>query len=90
VHGSSNSKKQLIMKNLMTCSIDELLTEKQNAIEVGNIDRYRECNELISTWSMNIAKKLNIEVIFNDLAKDCDYQFSYDSEQFDSNGRRKF
>jgi hypothetical protein len=38
-----------IMKDLMTCSIDELLTERQNAIEVGNIERYRECNEIIST-----------------------------------------
>lgn len=38
-----------IMKDLMTCSIDELLTERQNAIEIGNIERYRECNEIIST-----------------------------------------
>ena len=33
----------------MKCSLDELLTEKQNAIEIGNIEKYRECNEIIST-----------------------------------------
>lgn len=37
------------MKDLLICSLDELLTEKQLAIEAGNVDRYRECNELIST-----------------------------------------
>ena len=63
----AQTQKQNKMKNLMTCSIDELLTERQNAITVGNLNRYRECNELIDTWSMNIAKKLNIQVMFNDL-----------------------
>ena len=37
------------MKDLLNCSLDELLSERQNAIESGNIDRYRECNEIIST-----------------------------------------
>jgi hypothetical protein len=41
------------MKDLMTCSLDELLTERQLAIESGNLDRYRECNELISTITNN-------------------------------------
>ena len=54
-------------KDLLKCSIDELLTEKQNAIEARNIDRYRECDELISTWAENIAKKLDIEDMKNDL-----------------------
>lgn len=55
------------MKDLMKCSIDELLTERQDAIEAGNIGRYRECNELISTWSNNTAKKLDIVEMVNDL-----------------------
>lgn len=37
------------MKDLLKCSLDELLTERQNSIESGNIARYRECNEIIST-----------------------------------------
>jgi len=45
------------MKNLMKCSLDELLSEKQLAIQNGDIDRYRECNELISTMYANWAKK---------------------------------
>ena len=53
------------MKNLLECSIDELLTERQKAIETDNIARYRECNELISTWSENIAKKLEIAEMLN-------------------------
>ena len=40
------------MKDLLKCSLDELLTERQNAIELGNIDRYRECNELIDTLNI--------------------------------------
>lgn len=55
------------MKNLIKYSIDELLTERQNAIEAGNIERYRECNELISTWSANTAKKLQIVEMLEDL-----------------------
>lgn len=55
------------MKDLLKCSIDELLTERQNAIEAGNIERYRECNELISTWSVNTAKKLQIVEMLQDL-----------------------
>lgn len=55
------------MKDLIKCSIDELLTERQNAIEAGNIERYRECNELISTWSANTAKKLQIVEMLEDL-----------------------
>jgi hypothetical protein len=55
------------MKNLLECSIDELLTERQNAIESDNLDRYRECNELISTWSANTAKKLDIVEMYSDL-----------------------
>ena len=37
------------MKDLLQCSLDELLSERQNAIESGNVARYRECNEIIST-----------------------------------------
>ena len=55
------------MKDLIKYSIDELLTERQNAIEAGNIERYRECNELISTWSANTAKKLQIVEMLEDL-----------------------
>lgn len=55
------------MKDLLKCSIDELLTERQKAIELGNIQRYRECNELISTWSVNVAEKLGIKATFDDL-----------------------
>jgi hypothetical protein len=71
VHGSSNSK-TLPMKDLLTCSIDELLTERQNAIEARNIDRYRECNELISMWTINTAKILDIEEMFEDLRNECE------------------
>lgn len=46
------------MKDLLTCSLDELLTERQLAIEAGNVERYRECNELISTICANIEKSL--------------------------------
>jgi hypothetical protein len=42
------------MKDLLKCSLDELLTERQNAIEASNIARYRECNELISTIYNNV------------------------------------
>jgi hypothetical protein len=55
------------MKDLSKCSIDELLTERQNAIESGDISRYRECNEYISTWSTNTAEKLQIVEMLNDL-----------------------
>jgi len=60
------------MKNLLECSIDELLTERQKAIETDNIARYRECNELIGTWSENIAKKLEIAEMLNDLKNGCE------------------
>jgi len=50
------------MKDLLKCSLDELLTERQNAIEAGNIVRYRECNELISTmYNNNEEKRFNNE-----------------------------
>lgn len=55
------------MKDLINCSIDELLTERQNAIGAGNIERYRECNELISTWSAKTAKKLQLVEMLEDL-----------------------
>lgn len=51
------------MKDLLTCSLDELLTERQNAINNGNIDRYRECNELISIIYANQSIK-NMEMMF--------------------------
>lgn len=44
------------MKNLSQCSLDELLTERQSAIESGSLDRYRECNEFIS----NMYNKVNV------------------------------
>jgi hypothetical protein len=46
---AQTQKNIIIMKDLLKCSLDELLTEKQIAINNGNLDRYRECNELIST-----------------------------------------
>lgn len=45
------------MEDLLTCSLDELLTERQHAIESHNIERYRECNELISTIYNNSIKE---------------------------------
>ena len=44
---------ECLLKDLMKCSLDELLTERQLAINSGNIERYRECNELISTMCNN-------------------------------------
>ena len=38
-----------MIKELSTCSLDELLTIRQNAIEADNIALYRQCNEAIST-----------------------------------------
>jgi len=52
------------MKDLLKCSLDELLTEKQIAINNGNLDRYRECNELIST-SCNKSNELTEADYFN-------------------------
>ncbi len=43
------------MKNLFECSIDELLTEKQNAILEGNLERYEECNAIISTLYQRVS-----------------------------------
>lgn len=37
------------IKELSTCSLDELLTIRQNAIESDNIVLYRQCNDAIST-----------------------------------------
>jgi hypothetical protein len=34
-------------KDLLKCSLDELLTERQKAIESDNIIRYKDCNKLI-------------------------------------------
>jgi hypothetical protein len=53
------------MKDLLKCSLDELLTEKQQAIENGNVARYRECNELISTMCANIDKLVTSKRIGN-------------------------
>ena len=36
------------MKDLYKCSLDELLTERQNAIENDDLDTYNECNSLIN------------------------------------------
>lgn len=48
--------------DLSTCSMDELLTIRQNAIEAGNIDLYRECNDAITIlydkWEKKLEKKL--------------------------------
>lgn len=52
----AQTQKTFTMKDLLKCSLDELLTERQIAIENGNIDRYRECNELISTMYNNLLK----------------------------------
>jgi hypothetical protein len=60
------------MKDLSTCSLDELLTERQNAIEAGNIVRYRACNELIFTRVNFTVKKLGIEEMFEDLKNECE------------------
>ena len=60
------------MTNLLKYSIDELLTERQKAIEANNIARYRECNELISTWVETTSKKLEVVEMLNDLKKECE------------------
>ena len=52
----AQTQKTFTMKDLLKCSLDELLTERQIAIKNGNIDRYRECNELISTMYNNLLK----------------------------------
>lgn len=70
------------MKDLIKCSIDELLTERQNAIEAGNIERYRECNELISTWSTNTAKKLQIIEMLEDLKNETELN-SLESQSYE-------
>lgn len=44
-------------KDLLKCSLDELLTEKQNAIEKGNLIRYRECDRLIHAMYVLFEKK---------------------------------
>ena len=70
-----NNRKQLAscnnmqnkMRDLLNYSIDELLTERQKAIEAQNIARYRECNELINTWVVTTSKKLEIVEMLNDL-----------------------
>ena len=40
-------------KDLLKCSLDEL---RQNAIDNGNLDRYRECNRLISVLVSAVSK----------------------------------
>jgi hypothetical protein len=35
-------------EDLSNCSLDELLTIRQNAIEAGNIELYRACGNAIS------------------------------------------
>ena len=57
------------MKDLLKCSLDELLTEKQQAIEDGDVARYRECNELISTMCANIDKLITSKPMGNIEAK---------------------
>ena len=45
----AQTQKLIIMKDLCKCSLDELLTERQNAIENDDLDRYRrECDNLIT------------------------------------------
>ena len=75
-----NNRKQLAscnnmqnkMRDLLNYSIDELLTERQKAIKASNIARYRECNELISTWVETTSKKLEIVEMLNDLKNECE------------------
>jgi hypothetical protein len=47
-------------KDLLKCSLDELLTEKQKAIEVGNLDRYRECDRLISAMYVLVSNRVAV------------------------------
>ena len=42
----AQTQKLIIMKDLCKCSLDE--TERQNAIENNDLDRYRECDNLIN------------------------------------------
>lgn len=44
-------------KNLLECSLDELLTERQNAIEAGNLTRYFECDKLITAMYIISMRK---------------------------------
>ncbi len=45
------------MKELIECSLIELIVEKQLSIKNQNIKRYRECSELIDTISNNTGSK---------------------------------
>ena len=69
------------MTNLLKYSIDELLTERQKAIEANNIARYRECNELISTWVETTSKKLEVVEMLNDLKNECELNIPQLSSQ---------
>lgn len=53
------------MKDLIKCSLDELLTERQLAIESGNLSRYRECNELISTMHQDLKNECELNSLEN-------------------------
>ena len=54
-----------MIKDLSTCSLDELLTMRQNAIEADNIELYRACNNTISVmysrWENPILDLLIVE-----------------------------
>ena len=44
------------MKDLYKCSLDELLTERQNAIENDDLDRYKECDSLINFMYNSVVR----------------------------------
>jgi len=46
--------------DLSTCSLDELLTIKQNAIEADNIVLYRKCNDAINALYSKWEEKLGV------------------------------
>jgi|LakMenEpi03Aug12_release.lakeMendotaPanAssembly.Ray.scaffolds.fasta_scaffold6500886_1 hypothetical protein len=66
------------MKDLMKCSLEELLTERQKAINTGNLQRYRECNEIISTiYNSNITRKFK-EAEISALTQDLEDLYGFD------------
>ena len=44
-------------KDLLKCSLDELLTERQKAEQSDNIIRYRDCDRLIHAMYVLFEKK---------------------------------
>ncbi len=70
------------MKDLYKCSLDELLRERQNAIENNELDRYGECDNLINYMYSPLTENL-INYMYSPLTEaDCwDGDESYNALQ---------